>query len=116
MVIEESFVVVVVCLVVKFWFFFGGFYIEVIDMVKFGQFYFWWGGSQECWEVLFLELEKMLCLEMIYFMVNMEKCGGGIKDIKWLWKLEIGVDYFQLLVSFQICDSMGVNFINFILE
>ena len=112
MVIEESSVVAAACSAAKFWLPLSGFHTEVIDTVKLGQLHFRWGGSQERWEALFPELEKMLRLETTHLTANMEKRGGGIKDIKWLRKPEIGADYFQLLVSFQTCDSMGANFIN----
>ena len=49
-------------------------------------------------------------------MANMEKRGGGLLRVDWLRKPEIAEDYYQLLVSFETCDSMGANFINSVLE
>ena len=116
MVIEESPVVAAASSAAKFWLPLGGFHTEVVDTVKLGQLHFRWTGSTARWEELFPALEKMLRLETTHLTANMERRGGGISEIKWLRKPEIGPDYYQLLVSFQTCDSMGANFINSVLE
>lgn len=116
MVIEESSVVAAAASSAKFWLPLGGFHTEVVDTVKLGQLHFRWTGTTERWEELFPALERMLRLETTHLTANMEKRGGGIHEIKWLRKPEIGPDYYQLRVSFQTCDSMGANFINSVLE
>lgn len=116
MVIEESSVVAAASSAAKFWLPLGGFHTEVVDTVKLGQLHFRWTGATERWEQLFPALEKMLRLETTHLTANMEKRGGGIREINWLRKPEIGPDYYQFLVSFQTCDSMGANFINSVLE
>ncbi|MEM1214798.1 MAG: hydroxymethylglutaryl-CoA reductase [Bacteroidota bacterium] len=116
MVIEESSVVAAAASAAKFWLPLGGFKTEVVDTVKLGQLHFRWGGTTERWEVLFPALEQQLRLETTHLTANMEKRGGGILGIEWLRKPEIAPDYFQLLVRFETCDSMGANFINSVLE
>lgn len=116
MVIEESSVVAAASSAAKFWLPLGGFHAEVIETTKLGQLHFKWSGSTERWKSFFPELEKKLRLETTHLTANMEKRGGGIKQIDWLRKPEIAADYYQLLVSFETCDSMGANFINSILE
>lgn len=116
MVIEESSVVAAAASAAKFWLPLGGFKTEVIDTVKLGQLHFRWSGSSERWEQLFAGIETMLRTETTHLTANMEKRGGGIRKIEWLRKPEIGPDYYQLLVSFETCDSMGANFINSVLE
>ncbi|MEL7221400.1 MAG: hydroxymethylglutaryl-CoA reductase, partial [Bacteroidota bacterium] len=116
MVIEESSVVAAAASAAKFWLPLGGFHAEVVETTKLGQLHFKWSGSTERWKSFFPTLEKQLRLETTHLTANMEKRGGGIKQIDWLRKPEIGTDYYQLLVSFETCDSMGANFINSILE
>lgn len=116
MVIEESSVVAAASSAAKFWLPLGGFHAEVIDTIKLGQLHFRWGGDTDRWRNFFPELEKKLRLETTHLTANMEKRGGGIKTIEWLRKPEIAADYYQLLVSFETCDSMGANFINSVLE
>jgi hydroxymethylglutaryl-CoA reductase len=116
MVIEESSVVAAAASAAKFWQPLGGFHTEVIDTVKLGQLHFRWGGSTARWEQFFPYLEQLLRLETTYLTANMEARGGGILRIEWLRQPEIAADYYQLLVSFETCDSMGANFINSVLE
>ncbi len=116
MVIEESSVVAAAASAAKFWLPLGGFRTEVSATVKLGQVHFRWGGSPERWEELFPEIQAILRMGAAPLMANMERRGGGLLDIQWLRKPEIGEDYYQLLVSFETCDSMGANFINSVLE
>lgn len=116
MVIEESSVVAAAASAAKFWLPLGGFHTEVVNTVKLGQLHFRWSGTPERWEVLFPALAEKLRLEATHLTANMEKRGGGIIKIDWLRKPEIATDYYQLLVSFETCDSMGANFINSVLE
>lgn len=116
MVIEESSVVAAAASAAKFWLPLGGFHTEVIDTVKLGQVHFRWAGSTERWAQFFPALAEKLRLEATHLTANMEKRGGGVIRIDWLRKPEIGPDYYQLLVRFETCDSMGANFINSVLE
>jgi hydroxymethylglutaryl-CoA reductase len=116
MVIEESSVVAAAASAAKFWLPLGGFHTEVVATVKLGQLHIRWSGTPERWEVLFPALAEKLRMEATYLTANMEKRGGGILKIDWLRKPEIAADYYQLLVSFETCDSMGANFINSVLE
>ena len=47
---------------------------------------------------------------------NMQRRGGGIKDIELLDKTSILPGYYQLNVKFDTVDAMGANFINSVLE
>ncbi|RME97817.1 MAG: hydroxymethylglutaryl-CoA reductase, partial [Bacteroidetes bacterium] len=116
MVIEESSVVAAASSAAKFWLPLGGFRSEVIDTVKLGQLHFRWSGSPERWAALFPAISRQLRLESTHLTANMEKRGGGIRQIEWFRKPEIDPDYYQILVSFETCDSMGANFINSVLE
>lgn len=116
MVIEESSVVAAAASAAKFWLPLGGFHAEVVNTVKLGQVHFKWNGTEDRLKELFPELSKKLILEATHLSTNMEKRGGGISAIDYLKKPEISDDYYQLLVKFETCDSMGANFINSILE
>lgn len=116
MVIEESSVVAAAASAARFWLPLGGFHTEVVDTVKLGQLHFRWSGSPDRWAALFPALDTLLREETTHLTTNMAQRGGGIGRIDWLQKPELGPDYYQLLVSFQTCDSMGANFINSVLE
>jgi len=116
MVIEESSVVAAASASAKFWLDNGGFRTEVIDTIKLGQVHFRWGGAAARRDQLFGGLQQRLLAEAAYLTENMEKRGGGILGMEWLYLPDIAPDYYQLLVRFETCNSMGANFINSVLE
>lgn len=116
MVIEESSVVAAASSAAKFWLSRGGFRAEVIDTTKLGQVHFRWGGDPARGEALFPALRKRLMADVSHLTENMEKRGGGVRQIQWKHLPDIEPDYYQLQVSFETCDSMGANFINSVLE
>jgi hydroxymethylglutaryl-CoA reductase len=61
-------------------------------------------------------LKARLLEEAAPITANMTQRGGGVLDISLLDFTEQEPHYFQLLVRFETCDSMGANFINSVLE
>lgn len=116
MVIEESSVVAAASAAAKFWGERGGFHAEVIDTQKVGQVHFCWKGKKEILIDLMPSIKKELLLNISSITENMKKRGGGILDIQLLDYTDKIDNYYQLLVTFNTCDSMGANFINSILE
>ncbi len=116
MVIEESSVVAAASSAAKFWLSRGGFEAEVLSTKKLGQVHFSWKGSAEKLKTVFGELKTELDRNTAHLTANMEKRGGGVSDIQLLDFTDQEPDYFQLMVSFETCDSMGANFINSVLE
>ncbi len=116
MVIEESSVVAAASAAAKFWMKRGGFHAEVISTKKVGQVHFSWNGNPETLKTVFPEIKTELIKASAGITKNMENRGGGIADIvlKDMTKHDKG--YFQLMATFETCDSMGANFINSILE
>lgn len=115
MVIEESSVVAAASGAAKYWREKGGFKATVLQTTKLGQIHFHWRGNAED----LLNAKKFFNRELmertVHLTQNMKVRGGGIK------KLEIKVfpekpDYYQFLIHFETCNSMGANFINSILE
>lgn len=116
MVIEESSVVAAASSAAKFWLDRGGFQAEVTSMVKLGQVHFRWFGNPERLQQLFEPLRAQLLDSCDGLTVNMRRRGGGILDIQLQDFSDKEPHYFQLLLSFDTCDSMGANFINSVLE
>lgn len=116
MVIEESSVVAAASAAAKFWGERGGFHAEVIDTQKVGQVHFCWKGKKEILKDFMPSIKKELLLNISSITENMKKRGGGILDIQLLDYTDKIDNYYQLLVTFNTCDSMGANFINSILE
>mgnify|MGYP003302692666 CR=1 FL=1 len=116
MVIEESSVVAAASAAAKFWGERGGFHAEVIDTQKVGQVHFCWKGKKEILIDLMPSIKKELLLNISSITENMKKRGGGILDIELIDFTDKIPDYYQFLVTFNTCDSMGANFINSILE
>nr|MBS0037893.1 hydroxymethylglutaryl-CoA reductase [Saprospiraceae bacterium] len=117
MVIEESSVVAAASSAAKFWMSRGGFHYEIHDVEKLGQIHFFWEGDTKKLIHLFdTEIKQALLTKIIPFVSNMEKRGGGIRSIELLDKTGEIDHYYQLLIKFDTCDSMGANFINTILE
>ncbi|GAA5222405.1 hydroxymethylglutaryl-CoA reductase, degradative [Membranihabitans marinus] len=115
MVTEESSVIAAAAGAAKFWMNRGGFQCKVIDSVKLGQIHFYWNGDYETLfslKSIFLEKLKTLSKSLTE---NMEKRGGGILDLE-LKRFPEEPGYYQFLIHFNTCNSMGANFINSILE
>lgn len=116
MVIEESSVVAAASSAAKFWMQRGGFKAEILSTEKIGQVHFKWKGENQKLKSIFEETKTQLIKDVKSITANMEKRGGGIKDIELLDLTDKEENYYQLLATFETCDSMGANFINSILE
>ncbi len=116
MVIEESSVVAAASSAAKFWQRRGGFKAEILSTKKLGQVHFSWKGNAAKLYSVFDELKYELKTQTAHLTLNMEKRGGGVSDIQLLDFTNQEPDYYQLLVGFETCDSMGANFINTVLE
>ncbi len=116
MVTEESSVVAAASSAAKFWFDKGGFEAKVISVIKIGQIHFLWHGNFDNLISKKNELEKLLILSAKDTTNNMDKRGGGIKNIELLDFSDKLPNYYQIKVSFDTADAMGANFINTILE
>ncbi|MFI5171041.1 MAG: hydroxymethylglutaryl-CoA reductase, degradative [Chitinophagales bacterium] len=117
MVIEESSVVAAASAGAKFWSERGGFHAEVISTTKVGHVHFLWRGDTEKLLSFFNdELKEILIAAAKPITQNMEKRGGGLKDIELIDCTEIEPEYFQLKATFETVDAMGANFINSVLE
>ena len=116
LVIEESSVVAACSKAAKFWLERGGFHAKVISTTKKGQVHFSWNGDKEKLYNFFSVIEGDLLHCVKADVENMEKRGGGIKDITLVDKTDTLENYYQLDVSFETCDAMGANFINTVLE
>tara|TARA_B100001971_G_C18268036_1_gene596504 strand:+ start:73880 stop:75187 length:1308 start_codon:yes stop_codon:yes gene_type:complete len=116
MVIEESSVVAAASKSAKFWLNRGGFKTKIIDTTKVGQVHFKFYGDKEKLFNIF-NLKKATLLEATQDLTaNMEKRGGGIKDMVLVDKTQSLANYFVIDMTFNTCDAMGANFINSILE
>lgn len=116
MVIEESSVVAAAAKAAKFWSTRGGFKATVLNSEKIGQVHFIYKGDVEKLEKFF-EITKPKLFEATESMTkNMQKRGGGIRDIVLNNKTANLENYFQLHATFETKDSMGANFINSCLE
>lgn len=116
MVIEESSVVAAAAAAAKFWMNRGGFKTEILGTTKIGQVHFKWRGNTLKLHQLFPEIKDCLLQNSVALTENMEKRGGGIKDIELIDFTDKEEHLYQLKASFETCDSMGANFINSILE
>ncbi len=116
MVIEESSVVAAASSAAKFWSARGGFSARVLSTVKLGQVHFTYTGNpdklQHTKDALFERLRE----DALPITSNMEARGGGILGMQLLDYSAVEPHYFQLMVRFETCDSMGANFINSVLE
>ncbi len=117
MVTEESSVVAAASSAAKFWMTRGGFHTELIDVEKVGHVHFVWRGEEAKLRQHFDELKALLLEQTAELTANMRKRGGGIRDIDLRTVVEVPIaHYYQLVVTFDTCDSMGANFINTVLE
>lgn len=116
MVIEESSVVAAASAAAKYWMSRGGFHAEVISTKKVGQVHFYWHGNSEKLKTVFSEIKTELIKATAGITKNMENRGGGIADIVLKDMTSHDKGYFQIMATFETCDSMGANFINSVLE
>ncbi|MDQ3142108.1 MAG: hydroxymethylglutaryl-CoA reductase [Bacteroidota bacterium] len=115
MVIEESSVVAAASSAAKFWMDRGGIKTKILGTKKLGQIHFKWSGSKKQLEDLLPELFLRMKADARDILNNMEIRGGGVLDIQVIEQEQVS-QYFQFLISFETCDSMGANFINSCLE
>lgn len=116
MVIEESSVVAAASKSAKFWLSRGGFKTKIISTTKVGHVHFMYAGDKEKLHHFF-NLHKVNLLQSVKELTrNMEKRGGGVKDLILVDKTNSLENYFQLEATFETCDAMGANFINSVLE
>ena len=116
MVIEESSVVAAASKAAKFWSSRGGFKTEILGTEKIGQVHFIFKGNFQKLETFFNKIKPLFYSETQSITTNMQKRGGGIKNIELRNKTKDLADYFQLHITFETVDSMGANFINSCLE
>lgn len=116
MVIEESSVVAAASKSAKFWEERGGFHARVKDVLKVGQVHFIWEGPSEVLKQKFPEIRQAFFQETLHITSNMQKRGGGIRDIILIDCTDVEPGYYQFKATFDTCDSMGANFINSCLE
>ena len=115
MVIEESSVVAAAASSAKYWMDRGGIHAEVLNTKKLGQIHFKWNGSIEKLKASLPAFRTIMLSDATDVTRNMTERGGGIGEIE-LKTFETFSNYYQLLISFQTCNSMGANFINSCLE
>jgi hydroxymethylglutaryl-CoA reductase len=116
MVTEESSVIAAASKAAKFWLDKGGFKAKVISTTKIGQVHFIYKGDFQTLNEYFEIIKPKLYSDVISLTTNMNKRGGGVKDIQ-LVNLDDQIEnYFQLMVTFDTQDAMGANFINSCLE
>ena len=116
MAIEESSVVAAASKSAKYWLSRGGFKTEVVGTEKIGQVHFMYSGDFEKLERFLIQIKPKLIADAAHLTANMEKRGGGIKNISLRNKSEALTNYHQLHCSFETADAMGANFINSCLE
>lgn len=116
MVIEESSVVAAASKSAKFWLSRGGFKTKIIGTNKVGQIHLKFTGNKDKLFNYFNREKSALLKSTEALTSNMEKRGGGIKDIVLVDKTDSMPNYFVINMSFDTCDAMGANFINSVLE
>jgi len=116
MVTEESSVIAAASKAAKFWLKKGGFKSEVISTIKIGQVHFIFEGDFEDLKDYFQNIKPKLITDVDSLTTNMNKRGGGIKDIELVNLNDKIENYFQLKATFETKDAMGANFINSCLE
>ncbi len=116
MVTEESSVVAAASSAARFWAARGGFAAQVENKTKVGQLHFLFAGDQNRLKAAMTEIEAFLRNYVAPVTRNMERRGGGIRQIQLKEKSDISGNYFQLHATFDTMDAMGANFINSCLE
>lgn len=115
LVTEESSVVAAAASAAKFWMDRGGIHAEVINTKKLGQIHFKWKGHFDQLQSHLPAIRQLMLEKAKDVTKNMFERGGGVENFE-LKQLDGIENYFQLLIGFQTCDSMGANFINSCLE
>ena len=115
MVIEESSVVAAASAAAKYWSERGGFVAEVIATEKVGQIHMTCDQDAVIFRQYFESHKQHLLRSCDELIANMDKRGGGIKNME-LLDFPEEADYYQVRMTFETCDSMGANFINSVLE
>jgi len=116
MVTEESSVIAAASKAAKFWLEKGGFKAEVISTIKIGQVHFIFEGNFKDLKEYFENIKPKLLTDVDSLTTNMNKRGGGIKNIELVNLNDQIENYFQLRATFETKDAMGANFINSCLE
>jgi len=116
MAIEESSVVAAASKAAKFWGNKGGFKTQVLSTTKVGQVHFTCRGEFQILKDKFERHKSQFFEDAKPIIKNMERRGGGIKDIQLVNKTHQLEHYYQLHCSFETVDAMGANFINSCLE
>ena len=116
MAIEESSVVAAASKAAKFWLDKGGFNAEVINTVKTGHIHFVYTGKTTDLIQFFRQNRTKILDSVAGIQNNMQKRGGGIKDLNLIDKTTAMSDYYQIEFQFETADAMGANFINSVLE
>jgi hydroxymethylglutaryl-CoA reductase len=116
MAIEESSVVAAAAKSANFWLTRGGFKTTIISTTKIGHVHFAYYGDWEKLLAFFNEIKQRFFDDTAALTQNMRQRGGGILDIQLINKTFEEPNYYQLLATFETCDSMGANFINSCLE
>ena len=116
MVTEESSVIAAASKAAKFWLKKGGFKAEVISTIKIGQVHFIFEGNFKDLKDYFENIKPKLLTDVDSLTTNMNKRGGGIKNIELVNLNDQIENYFQLRATFETKDAMGANFINSCLE
>ena len=116
MAIEESSVVAAASKSAKFWLSRGGFKSKIISTKKIGHIHFTFDGEKNYLIDLFSRSKEELIKSTDLLTKNMRQRGGGVLDVNLIDKTEKLINYYQLEVGFETCDSMGANFINSCLE
>lgn len=115
MVIEESSVIAAACNAAKFWMNKGGFHAEVLGSEKIGQIHFYWEGDRRALMDAQQEIYAALLHHSRELSGRMDHRGGGILGLD-IRTFPEDITYYQFLIRFETCDSMGANYINSILE
>lgn len=117
MAIEESSVVAAAAKSANFWLNRGGFKTTIISTTKIGHVHFaYWGDYEKLLNFFNSHVKELLYKESEELTKNMRARGGGIKSIQLINKDYEEPNYYQIMASFETCDSMGANFINSCLE
>jgi len=116
LVIEESSVVAAASNAAKFWLDKGGFKASVLSTLKNGQVHLnYYGDPKDL--TSFFNLHKNELIESVSSLSkNMEKRGGGLREISLVNATNALDGYFQLHCYFETKDAMGANYINSCLE
>ncbi|RRO16820.1 hydroxymethylglutaryl-CoA reductase, degradative [Flavobacteriaceae bacterium 14752] len=116
MAIEESSVVAAASKAAKFWGNKGGFKTQVIGTTKVGQVHFSCQSEYHQLKEVFEKHKSQFFEDANEITKNMERRGGGIKNIELVNKTDQLEHYYQLHCTFETVDAMGANFINSCLE